>query len=295
MSVVAAPASVGKTAGRGTKGTGARKNVPAWFEGGQMPLQRRVPKLKGFTNPNRVEYAPVNVEVLATYFTDGEVTPEELYAHGLAHKGLTGEDPGPWRDDHALTVKAHAFSATAKAKIEAPGGSSRAHRLTRVAKPAVLKAFLNAFRVPDLRNKILFTLFVIAIYRFGAHVPVPVVDFSVINDAVNDQGAGGFLELINMFSGGALGAVRRVLAGHHALHHQLDHHAAAHRRHPRLQRWQEQGEVRHQEDQPVRRATSRSCWRCCSPPGSCSCSTPAQQQNIPDIFPPGPSPAPTCC
>jgi preprotein translocase subunit SecY len=69
----------------------------------------------------------------------------------------------------------------------------------------VLKAFLNAFRVPDLRNKILFTLLVVAIYRFGAHVPVPVVDFSVINDAVNDQGAGGFIQFINIFSGGALG------------------------------------------------------------------------------------------
>ena len=69
----------------------------------------------------------------------------------------------------------------------------------------MLKAFLNAFRVPDLRNKILFTLLVVAIYRFGAHVPVPVVDFSVINDAVNDQGAGGFLQFINLFSGGALG------------------------------------------------------------------------------------------
>ncbi len=55
----------GKTAGRGTKGTGARKNVPLGFEGGQMPLQRRVPKLKGFTNPNRVEYAVINVELLA--------------------------------------------------------------------------------------------------------------------------------------------------------------------------------------------------------------------------------------
>ena len=69
----------------------------------------------------------------------------------------------------------------------------------------MLKAFLNAFRVPDLRNKILFTLLVVAIYRFGAHVPVPVVDFSVINDAVNDQGAGGFIQFINIFSGGALG------------------------------------------------------------------------------------------
>ena len=81
----------GKTAGRGTKGTGARKNVPAYFEGGQMPLARRIPKLKGFTNPNRVEYDPVNVEVLAKYF-DGEVTPDALYAHGLAHK-KEGEGP----------------------------------------------------------------------------------------------------------------------------------------------------------------------------------------------------------
>jgi preprotein translocase subunit SecY len=69
----------------------------------------------------------------------------------------------------------------------------------------VLRAFLNAFRVPDLRNKILFTLFIIAVYRFGAHVPVPVVDFGVIQKAIADQGAGGFLTFINIFSGGALG------------------------------------------------------------------------------------------
>jgi large subunit ribosomal protein L15 len=111
----------GKTAGRGTKGTGARKNVPAWFEGGQMPLQRRVPKLKGFTNPNRVEYAPVNVEVLAKYF-DGEVTPEALYAHGLARKGRPVKVLARGEIDKALVVKAHACSAAAKAKIEAAGG-----------------------------------------------------------------------------------------------------------------------------------------------------------------------------
>jgi len=111
----------GKTAGRGTKGTGARKNVPAWFEGGQMPLQRRVPKLKGFTNPNRVEYAPVNVELLAKYF-DGEVTPESLYAHGLVHKGLPVKVLARGDIDKALVVKAHACSAAAKAKIEAAGG-----------------------------------------------------------------------------------------------------------------------------------------------------------------------------
>jgi large subunit ribosomal protein L15 len=111
----------GKTAGRGTKGTGARKNVPAWFEGGQMPLQRRVPKLKGFTNPNRVEYAPINVELLAKHF-DGEVTPEALYAHGLAHKGRPVKVLARGEIDKALVVKAHACSPAAKAKIEAAGG-----------------------------------------------------------------------------------------------------------------------------------------------------------------------------
>ena len=112
----------GKTAGRGTKGTGARKNVPVGFEGGQMPLQRRVPKLKGFTNVNRIEYAVVNVEVLAKYYAEGEVTPEALYAHGLVRKGKPVKILARGELDHALTVKAHAFSGAAKAKIEAAGG-----------------------------------------------------------------------------------------------------------------------------------------------------------------------------
>jgi large subunit ribosomal protein L15 len=112
----------GKTAGRGTKGTGARKNVPVGFEGGQMPLQRRVPKLKGFTNVNRVEYAAVNVEVLGKYYAEGEVTPEGLYEHGLVRKNMPVKILARGEIDHALTVKAHAFSATAKAKIEAAGG-----------------------------------------------------------------------------------------------------------------------------------------------------------------------------
>jgi large subunit ribosomal protein L15 len=118
-------AGKGKTAGRGTKGTGARGSVPAWFEGGQMPLQRRVPKMKGFRNPNRVEYAAVNVEVLARYF-DGEVTPEALVAHGLARKGRPIKILARGDLDKALIVKAHAFSAAARAKIEAAGGRAEA-------------------------------------------------------------------------------------------------------------------------------------------------------------------------
>jgi large subunit ribosomal protein L15 len=114
----------GKTAGRGTKGTGARKSVPIGFEGGQMPLQRRVPKLKGFRNFNRVEYAVVNVEVLAKYYASGEVTPQALAEHGLVRKGRPVKILARGSLDHALTVRAHAFSDEAKRKIEQAGGTA---------------------------------------------------------------------------------------------------------------------------------------------------------------------------
>jgi large subunit ribosomal protein L15 len=113
----------GKTAGRGMKGTGARGTIRAGFEGGQMPLIRRIPKLKGFKNPNRVEFAPVNVEMLAKYF-DEDVTPEALYRHGLAHKGAKIKVLARGDLDKKLTVKAHAFSKAAKEKIEAAGGTA---------------------------------------------------------------------------------------------------------------------------------------------------------------------------
>jgi large subunit ribosomal protein L15 len=113
----------GKTAGRGMKGTGARGTIRAGFEGGQMPLIRRIPKLKGFKNPNRVEFAPVNVEILAKYFDD-QVTPDALYRHGLAHKGAKIKVLARGELDKKLVVKAHAFSKAAKQKIEAAGGTA---------------------------------------------------------------------------------------------------------------------------------------------------------------------------
>ena len=113
----------GKTAGRGMKGTGARGTIRAGFEGGQMPLIRRIPKLKGFKNPNRVEFAPVNVEILAKYF-DEDVTPEALYRHGLAHKGAKIKVLARGELDKKLVVEAHAFSKAAKQKIEAAGGTA---------------------------------------------------------------------------------------------------------------------------------------------------------------------------
>lgn len=116
----------GKTAGRGTKGTGARGNVPAGFEGGQMPLQRRLPKLPGFTPRNRVEYATVNVARLEAAFDDGAtVTPEALRERGLIRRGSAPVKVlGNGDLSKNLTVHAHAFSSSAEEKITATGGST---------------------------------------------------------------------------------------------------------------------------------------------------------------------------
>jgi len=118
-------ASKGKTAGRGTKGTKARYQVPAAFEGGQMPLHMRLPKLKGFTNPNKVEFQVVNVAGLAALFPEGgTVTVADLVAKGAVRKGQPVKVLGHGDIDVAVTVSAHAFSETAKAKIAAAGGST---------------------------------------------------------------------------------------------------------------------------------------------------------------------------
>ena len=85
----------GKTAGRGTKGQRARNTVPVGFEGGQMPLIQRVPKLRGFTNPFRVEYQAINLDTIAESGLS-EVTPESLLARGLVSKGCARQGLGPW-------------------------------------------------------------------------------------------------------------------------------------------------------------------------------------------------------
>jgi large subunit ribosomal protein L15 len=116
-------AGAGKTAGRGMKGYKARHNSRLGFEGGQMPLARRVPKLKGFRNPNRQAWAVVNVERLARSFDAGaEVTPEAMLARGLVRKGLPVKILARGDLDRALTVRAHAFSEAARVKIEGAGG-----------------------------------------------------------------------------------------------------------------------------------------------------------------------------
>ena len=113
----------GKTAGRGTKGQKARRTIPAGFEGGQLPLLQRIPKLKGFTNPFRVEYTPVNLDALGALGVS-DITPEVLVARGLARKKDLVKVLGRGTLGAKLNVSAHRFSASAKAAIEAAGGTT---------------------------------------------------------------------------------------------------------------------------------------------------------------------------
>src|SRR3712207_1908027 len=118
--------SKGKTAGRGTKGSKARKNISAAFEGGQMPIHMRLPKMKGFRNKNKVVFQVVNLDRLAELFPNGgEVGPAELAAAGAVRRNqpvkvLGSGDLG----GVALQVTAHAFSESAKEKIAAAGGAA---------------------------------------------------------------------------------------------------------------------------------------------------------------------------
>ena len=115
----------GKTAGRGTKGTQARYQVPAAFEGSQMPLHMRLPKLRGFKNPFRTSYQVVNLDKLATLYPDGgQVSVEDLVARGAVRKNSLVKVLGTGEVAVALEVSAHAFSGAAKEKISAAGGST---------------------------------------------------------------------------------------------------------------------------------------------------------------------------
>lgn len=114
----------GKTAGRGTKGLKARSRQRPGFEGGQTPLSMRLPKLPGFTNPNKEYYAIVNVVSLNAFRKGSEVTPESLRERGLIRKKGLVKVLAEGDLEKALTVKAHAFSAGAKEKIEKAGGTA---------------------------------------------------------------------------------------------------------------------------------------------------------------------------
>jgi len=113
----------GKTAGRGTKGTKARGQMAQWFEGGQMPLYRRLPKTRGFKRPNKEYFAVVNVERLNVFRKGSTVGPEELRSRGLVKKRGRIKVLGEGEISKELTVRAHAFSVGAVERIQAAGGT----------------------------------------------------------------------------------------------------------------------------------------------------------------------------
>jgi large subunit ribosomal protein L15 len=118
-------ASKGKTAGRGTKGTKEHYQVPSSFEGGQMPLHMRLPKLKGFKNPFKVEFQVVNLDRIGELFPEGgEVTVDELVNRGAVRKGQPVKVLGQGDISVSVQVSANAFSGSAREKIEAAGGSA---------------------------------------------------------------------------------------------------------------------------------------------------------------------------
>jgi large subunit ribosomal protein L15 len=125
----------GKTAGRGTKGQKARDTIPVSFEGGQLPMSMRVPKLRGFNNPFRVEYQAINLDTIAESGLD-EITPDTLRSKGLVSKGALVKVLGRGELDRKVTVKVHAVSKSAEAAITAAGGTVEQLPLPFAVRPA---------------------------------------------------------------------------------------------------------------------------------------------------------------
>jgi large subunit ribosomal protein L15 len=125
----------GKTAGRGTKGQKARDTVPVSFEGGQLPLSHRVPKLRGFNNPFRVEYQAINLDTIEESGLE-VISPEALLAKGLVSKGALVKILGRGTLTRKVTVEAHAFSQSAEAAIQSTGGSTTRLDLPFKVRPA---------------------------------------------------------------------------------------------------------------------------------------------------------------
>jgi large subunit ribosomal protein L15 len=125
----------GKTAGRGTKGQKARDTIPVTFEGGQLPMSMRVPKLRGFNNPFRVEYQAINLDTIEASGLD-EVTPDTLRSKGLVSKGALVKVLGRGELTRTVTVKVHACSASAEAAITGAGGTVEKLPLPFAVRPA---------------------------------------------------------------------------------------------------------------------------------------------------------------
>ena len=162
-----------------------------------MPLARRLPK-RGFHNIFGTTYAPVNVSALEKFEDGAEVTAEILCNAGIVKNALDGiKILGTGTLTKKLTVKAAAFSASAKEKIEAAGGKARWFKVFQTLK--------NAWSMPELRKKMLYTLFIILIFRFGSCIPVPFIDTTLLSQYFEQASVNGsMLGYLDMFTGGGL-------------------------------------------------------------------------------------------
>lgn len=179
----------GKTAGRGMKGQNSRSGggVRTGFEGGQMPIYRRLPK-RGFKNVWAKTFAEVNVETLNRFEDGTTVDPVVLVESGILKNVQDGiRILGNGELTKKLTVRANGFTKSAEEKITAAGG--------KVEVIEVLSALGNIFKIPELRQKIIFTLVMFAIFRMGTHIPVPGVDPTAIEKLFANGNLFGLLDL----------------------------------------------------------------------------------------------------
>ena len=194
----------------------------------------------------RTKTQPVNLADLEERFDAGaEVTPATLKEKGLAKRSDPVKILARGEISKKLDVHAHAFSAAAKEKIEAAGGSC--HTL----EPLMLRTIANAFSVADIRKKLAFTAAMLALYRLGAYIPAPGVDVQAVKELQSNFGGSNILGFLNLFSGGSLSRLSPLRAGDHALHHRLDHPAAADRGRALAGEAAERGRGRAAEDHPV--------------------------------------------
>ena len=222
--------SKGKTAGRGTKGTKARYQVPANFEGGQMPLHMRLPKLRGFKNPNRVPFQVVNLDKLSApcFPRAAPSASDELVAAGAVRAGRPVKILGT--GDISVSCRSRRTSSPPprRKRSRQQAGRPPSFRVGHVAvrpwayarnlllsslssttcwrinRAIGLSVFGRAFRTPDLRTKMLFALGMIAIYRIGSFVPTPGIDYPAVQECIEAVEGDSLYALINLFSGGAL-------------------------------------------------------------------------------------------
>ena len=212
---------MGKTSTRGHKGQRSRSGsrMMRGFEGGQMPLHRRMPK-RGFTNIFRKEFNIVNLEKLAT-LGETTITPDVLRKAGV----ISTKHPVKILGDGESDGRAH----RARAQVFQVGAGEDHQGRRQVRGPVVMfEKLANIFRIPDLRKRILFTLGLLAVYRLGGHIPTPGVNADKLQQFF-EQNQGTFLGFVDLFSGGQLRRLTIFALGHHALHHGVHHSAVADR------------------------------------------------------------------